>query len=109
MGFCLLNNAAIAAEAARRAGAARVLIVDWDVHHGNGTQDIFADATTCCTCPCTSTRSIRAPARPTRSASAPAAARRSTCPLPGGQGDADYGVVFHDLFLPVARASSPTW
>jgi len=42
MGFCLLNNAAIAAEAARRAGAARVLIVDWDVHHGNGTQDIFA-------------------------------------------------------------------
>src|SRR4029079_11585517 len=43
MGFCLLNNAAIAAEAARRAGAARVLIVDWDVHHGNGTQDIFAD------------------------------------------------------------------
>ena len=43
MGFCLLNNAAIAAEAARRAGAARVLIVDWDVHHGNGTQDIFAE------------------------------------------------------------------
>ena len=42
MGFCLLNNVAIAAEAARRAGAERVLIVDWDVHHGNGTQDIFA-------------------------------------------------------------------
>ena len=41
MGFCLLNNAAIAAEAARRAGAARVLIVDWDVHHGNGTQATF--------------------------------------------------------------------
>ena len=36
------TTSAIAAEAARRAGAARVLIVDWDVHHGNGTQDIFA-------------------------------------------------------------------
>jgi acetoin utilization deacetylase AcuC-like enzyme len=41
MGFCLLNNVAIAAAAARRAGAARVAIVDWDVHHGNGTQDAF--------------------------------------------------------------------
>ncbi len=41
MGFCLLNNVAVAAAAARAAGAARVAIVDWDVHHGNGTQDIF--------------------------------------------------------------------
>jgi acetoin utilization deacetylase AcuC-like enzyme len=38
MGFCLLANAVIAARAAQRAGAGRVLIVDWDVHHGNGTQ-----------------------------------------------------------------------
>ncbi len=42
MGFCILNNAAIAARyAQRRYGVERVLIVDWDVHHGNGTQDIF--------------------------------------------------------------------
>ncbi|CAH9143895.1 unnamed protein product [Cuscuta epithymum] len=41
MGFCLLNNAAVAAFAAQAAGAKRVLIVDWDVHHGNGTQEIF--------------------------------------------------------------------
>lgn len=41
MGFCLFNNVAIAARSARDAGIARVLIVDWDVHHGNGTQDIF--------------------------------------------------------------------
>ncbi|KAG0478775.1 hypothetical protein HPP92_013494 [Vanilla planifolia] len=41
MGFCLHNNAAVAAFAAQAAGAKKVLIVDWDVHHGNGTQEIF--------------------------------------------------------------------
>ena len=42
MGFCLLNNVAVAAAKLRDAGE-RVLIVDWDVHHGNGTQDLFWD------------------------------------------------------------------
>src|SRR5207247_2446730 len=38
MGFCLINNAVVAARHAQQLGKARVLIVDWDVHHGNGTQ-----------------------------------------------------------------------
>ena len=41
MGFCLLNNVAIAAEFARRSGVERIAIYDFDLHHGNGTQDIF--------------------------------------------------------------------
>jgi acetoin utilization deacetylase AcuC-like enzyme len=41
MGFCILNNIAVAAAHARSRGLERVLVVDWDVHHGNGTQEMF--------------------------------------------------------------------
>ena len=41
MGFCLLNNVAVAAAHARSRGLERVAVVDWDVHHGNGTQEMF--------------------------------------------------------------------
>jgi acetoin utilization deacetylase AcuC-like enzyme len=45
MGFCLFNNVAVAAaHAIGEAGADRVLVLDWDVHHGNGTEAIFADS-----------------------------------------------------------------
>jgi acetoin utilization deacetylase AcuC-like enzyme len=107
MGFCLLNNAAIAAEAARRAGAGRVLILDWDVHHGNGTQDIFTARDD------VMYMSVHQypfyPGTGGAEEVGTGAGRGATinCPLPGGQGDADYGVVFHDLFLPVARAFAP--
>jgi acetoin utilization deacetylase AcuC-like enzyme len=40
-GYCLFSNAALAAELARRRGSERVVVIDWDVHHGNGTQECF--------------------------------------------------------------------
>jgi acetoin utilization deacetylase AcuC-like enzyme len=43
MGFCIFNNVAVAARALQADGVGRVAIVDYDVHHGNGTQDIFFD------------------------------------------------------------------
>lgn len=49
MGFCLFNNIAVAAQYARKkCGYKRVMIIDWDVHHGNGTQDIFYDDPSVC-------------------------------------------------------------
>ena len=42
-GYCLFSNTALAAEAAVRRGVERVAIIDWDVHHGNGTQECFYD------------------------------------------------------------------
>ncbi|HLK90326.1 MAG TPA: histone deacetylase [Polyangia bacterium] len=107
MGFCLINNAAVAAAAARRAGAERVMIVDWDVHHGNGTQEIFAARADVLYA------SVHQyPFYPGTGAAEEigvGAGKGATvnCPLPGGQDDADYGAVFHDLFLPAGRAFSP--
>ena len=107
MGFCLINNAAVAAEAARRAGAQRVLIVDWDVHHGNGTQEIFAAR------PDVLYMSVHQyPFYPGTGGAEEVGVGAGlgatvNCPLPGGQGDADYGAVFHDLFLPAGRSFAP--
>lgn len=107
MGFCLLNNVAVAAAAAREAGARRILIVDWDVHHGNGTQRIFYDS-----------REVlyvslhQHPFYPGTGAleevgTGPGRGFTLNCPLPAGQTDADYGAIFSDLIAPVALAYRP--
>ena len=77
MGFCLFNNVAVAAaHAARAGGLRRVLVLDPDVHHGNGTQHASGSARKSSTCRATATPSIRGRARPTRSAREPGAATR---------------------------------
>jgi acetoin utilization deacetylase AcuC-like enzyme len=108
MGFCLFNNVAVAAEAARGMGAERVMIVDWDVHHGNGTQHLFE-----------SRRDVlylsahQFPFYPGTGSShevgtGEGAGFTVNCALPAGQGDADYGAVFHDLFLPAGDLFKPS-
>jgi acetoin utilization deacetylase AcuC-like enzyme len=107
MGFCLLNNAAIAAEAARRLGAGRVMLLDWDVHHGNGTQHLFQRRRDVLYL-----SSHQYPYYPGTGACdevgvGEGAGYTVNCGLPPGQGDADYGAVFQDLFLPAGDAFRP--
>ncbi|MFO0599477.1 MAG: histone deacetylase [Myxococcaceae bacterium] len=107
MGFCLFNNIAVAAEAARNAGAKKVLIVDWDVHHGNGTQNTFYERNDVLFC-----SSHQFPFYPGSGAANETGAGQGrgftlNVPLPGGRSDADYGAVFDDVFLPAARKFAP--
>ncbi|HYK41845.1 MAG TPA: histone deacetylase [Thermoanaerobaculia bacterium] len=107
MGFCLYNNVAIAAAAALAHGASRVLIVDWDLHHGNGTQDIFWNE------PAVVYFSThQAPLYPgtggVDETGGPAAPGHTiNVPWSAGRGDADHLAAFDRLLLPVARKFSP--
>ena len=107
MGFCLINNAAVAAAAALRLGARRVAILDWDVHHGNGTQHLFEDRADVLYL-----SAHQYPFYPGTGSADEVGQGAGTgftvnCALPPGQGDADYGAVFHDLFLPALERFAP--
>ena len=107
MGFCLLNNVAAAAAAARAAGASRVAIVDWDVHHGNGTQDIFW------TDPDVLYMSVHQfPYYPGTGAASEiggpgALGATVNVGLPAGSRDSDYAAVFDHVFAPKLEAWKP--
>ncbi len=108
MGFCLLNNVAIAARyVQKKHKLAKVLIVDWDVHHGNGTQDAFDDDPTVFYFsahrhpfyPRTGTAGERGRGK--------AAGTKLNVPLPAGSTDADYRRAFADKLVPAAREFKP--
>jgi acetoin utilization deacetylase AcuC-like enzyme len=107
MGFCLLNNVALAAAAAIHAGLTRVAVVDWDVHHGNGTQDIFwADGRVLFV------SLHESPLYPGTGAAreageGPGLGRILNVPLPAGATDAVYRLAFDEVILPVLRRFQP--
>jgi len=107
MGFCLYNNVAVAAAHARAHGAARVAIVDYDVHHGNGTQHIFdADPHVLYI----STHQF--PYYPGTGAAheigrGPGKGFTVNVPLEVGAVDEDYHLVFTSVVLPVLRQFEP--
>ncbi len=108
MGFCLFNNVAVAARYAQhRFNAQRILIADWDVHHGNGTQDIFyRDGSVLFF------STHQSPWYPgTGSASeqgeGAGAGKTLNCPLPAGSGRDEIVGAFETILLPAAQAFEP--
>jgi acetoin utilization deacetylase AcuC-like enzyme len=108
MGFCFFNNVAVGAEhLIRRRGLKRVLIVDWDLHHGNGTQHAFysrADVLYFST--------HQAPLYPGTGATretgdGPGKGYNLNVPLTAGKGDEDFLYVFQKILAPVAARYRP--
>jgi acetoin utilization deacetylase AcuC-like enzyme len=107
MGFCLFNNVAVGAARALAAGLTRVAIVDFDVHHGNGTQDIFYDD------PRVLYVSSHAyPFYPGTGGLDEVGDGRGegftvNLPLPGTMGDAEYARIYREIVEPVVQSFDP--
>lgn len=110
MGFCLFNTIAIGARHLKRAhGAKRILIMDWDVHHGNGTQEAFYDDPSVLFI---STHQF--PFYPGTGAMDEIGVNDGegctiNVPLPAGCGDAEYLRVFEEIVAPAANKFEPEW
>ncbi|MGV1100807.1 histone deacetylase family protein [Thiovibrio sp. JS02] len=107
-GFCLFNNIAVGARyALAHLGMERIFIVDWDIHHGNGTQHSFYDTDQVLYC---STHQY--PYFPGSGGLQEAGRGKGegytvNVPLPGGQTDESFARIFNELFVPIARRYRP--
>jgi acetoin utilization deacetylase AcuC-like enzyme len=104
MGFCLFNNMGIAARFAQRAhGLERVAIVDWDVHHGNGTEEVFYDDGSVLTISLHQDRLYP----PDTGGLDSGGVANVNIPLPAFTGDEGYAHAFERVVEPVVRAFRP--
>ncbi|MBW6486387.1 MAG: histone deacetylase [Syntrophobacterales bacterium] len=107
-GFCIFNNIAIGAmHAMARLGMKRVLIVDWDLHHGNGTQNAFYDDKQVLYFSTHQSPAYPGTGRPEEIGQGEGAGYTINVPLRPGAGDAAYIRVFQDILLPVAHKFRP--
>ncbi len=107
MGFCLFNNVAIAARAAIAAGARRVAIVDWDAHHGNGTQEAFAEDPSVLFVSLHQWPLYPGTGAPTEIGRGSGTGRTANLAMPPGAGGAEYERAFHDVVLPILEEHAP--
>jgi acetoin utilization deacetylase AcuC-like enzyme len=108
MGFCLLGNVAIAARHAQRAyGINRVMIVDYDVHHGNGTQAMFYDDDTVLFISTHQSPFYPGTGHAHETGKDKGKGFTLNVPLPGGQGDSNYAAVFEQIIWPAAERFQP--
>ena len=107
MGFCLFNNVAVVAQAARRAGTERVLIVDWDLHHGNGTQHTFEEDADVLYFSTHQYPFYPGTGAITEVGRGAGRGRTVNVAWPAGMGDAEYLAAFDRVLLPIARSFDP--
>ncbi|MDQ6735000.1 MAG: histone deacetylase [Nitrospirota bacterium] len=108
MGFCLFNNVAIAARyLQRRHAMARVLIVDWDVHHGNGTQHMFDDDPSVLFFSTHQYPFYPGTGRATDTGEGRGVGATINVPMNAGEGDDTYREVFQKVLMPAADTFQP--
>jgi len=108
MGFCFFNNVAVAAAHARVAHAVdRVLILDWDVHHGNGTNDIFHSDPSVLFCSIHEWPLYPGTGPAEDAGSGAGEGFTVNMPVPGGSGDEVHGSLVEHVVAPLIRAWDP--
>ncbi|CAK8715294.1 MAG: Acetoin utilization deacetylase AcuC [Candidatus Electronema aureum] len=108
MGFCLYNNVAVAARwAMQELGLQRIMIIDWDLHHGNGTQESFHEMNEVLYLSVHKYPYYPGTGSALENGTDKGEGYTVNVPLPGGQGDFEYARIFNELIVPVARQYQP--